>query len=152
VRDKLDLSLIDQGEIEVKNISRPVHVFRVLIDDKTAAMATPVVAIQNQSIAVRKPYYAAAMAVFFVLAAVVVWWQPWKLGFEVVGKAEMTQELPSNPSIAVLRFDNMSDDPDQKYFSDGIAKDIITDLSQLKNLAVIARNSSFTYKGTSTKA
>jgi hypothetical protein len=51
------------------------------------------------------------------------------------------------PSIAVLAFNNMSGDPEQEYFSDGICEDIITDLSKLSELHVIARNSSFTYKG-----
>jgi adenylate cyclase len=55
--------------------------------------------------------------------------------------------LPDRPSIAVLAFDNMSGDSDQEYFSDGIAEDIITDLSRSRSLFVIARNSSFTYKG-----
>jgi adenylate cyclase len=54
---------------------------------------------------------------------------------------------PGTPSIAVLPFDNMSRDPDQEYFSDGIAEDLITDLSKLSGLFVIARNSAFTYKG-----
>ena len=53
------------------------------------------------------------------------------------------------PSIAVLAFNNMSGDPEQEYFSDGISEDIITDLSKLSELHVIARNSSFTYKGKS---
>jgi adenylate cyclase len=55
--------------------------------------------------------------------------------------------LPDKPSIAVLPFQNMSGDPDQEYFADGIVEDIITGLSQFKSLFVIARNSSFTYKG-----
>jgi adenylate cyclase len=55
--------------------------------------------------------------------------------------------LPDKPSIAVLAFDNMSGDPDQEYFSDGIAEDIITSLSKNRGLFVIARNSSYTYKG-----
>ena len=55
--------------------------------------------------------------------------------------------LPGKPSIAVLAFTNMSGDPDQEYFSDGIADDIITELSRSRSLFVIARNSSFTYKG-----
>ena len=55
--------------------------------------------------------------------------------------------LPDKPSIAVLPFDNMSDDPDQEYFADGMAEDIITALSRCAWLFVIARNSSFTYKG-----
>jgi adenylate cyclase len=55
--------------------------------------------------------------------------------------------LPDKPSIAVLAFANMSGDPEQEYFSDGIAEDIITELSRNRLLFVIARNSSFTYKG-----
>ena len=55
--------------------------------------------------------------------------------------------LPDKPSIAVLAFTNMSGDPDQEYFSDGLAEDIITELSRSRSLFVIARNSSFTYKG-----
>ena len=54
---------------------------------------------------------------------------------------------PDKPSIAVLAFNNMSGDPEQEYFSDGISEDIITDLSKLSELHVIARNSTFTYKG-----
>jgi len=55
--------------------------------------------------------------------------------------------LPDKPSIAVLPFENMSDDPKQEYFSDGITDDLITDLSKISGLFVIARNSTFTYKG-----
>ncbi len=55
--------------------------------------------------------------------------------------------LPDKPSIAVLPFQNMSGDPEQEYFADGMVEDIITALSQFKSLFVIARNSSFTYKG-----
>jgi adenylate cyclase len=57
--------------------------------------------------------------------------------------------LPDGPSIAVLPFQNMSGDPEQEYFSDGITEDLITDLSKLSGLLVIARNSTFTYKGRS---
>jgi TolB-like protein/Flp pilus assembly protein TadD len=62
----------------------------------------------------------------------------------------VTQPLPDKPSIAVLPFDNMSGDPEQEYFADGIAEDIITALSRFHWFFVIARNSSFSYKGTST--
>src|SRR5262249_23251907 len=54
--------------------------------------------------------------------------------------------LPDKPSIAVLPFQNMSDDPDQEYFADGVVEEIITALSRFRNLFVIARNSSFDYK------
>ncbi|WOS63449.1 adenylate/guanylate cyclase domain-containing protein [Sinorhizobium fredii] len=61
--------------------------------------------------------------------------------------AESPPQLPRKPSIAVLPFDNMSGDPEQGYFADGITEDIITDLSKVSGLFVIARNSSFAYKG-----
>ena len=60
---------------------------------------------------------------------------------------EIDLSLPDKPSIAVLPFTNMSGDPDQEYFTDGITEDIITELSRFQSLFVIARNSSFTYKG-----
>ena len=65
--------------------------------------------------------------------------------------SDLPPPLPDKPSIAVLPFENMSADPDQEYFSDGIAEDIITSLSKLSQLMVIARNSSFSYKGKSVK-
>ncbi len=73
-------------------------------------------------------------------------------GADKVGASDARQgsyELPDKPSIAVLPFTNMSDDPEQEYFSDGIAEDIITELSRFSELFVIARNSSFVFKGKS---
>ncbi len=60
--------------------------------------------------------------------------------------------LPDKPSLVVLPFVNMSNDPEQEYFSDGITEDITTDLSKVSGLFVIARNSAFTYKGKAVKA
>ncbi len=61
--------------------------------------------------------------------------------------AEGAPPLPDKPSIAVLPFTNMSDDQEQEYLSDGISEDIITELSKISKLFVVARNSTFTYKG-----
>ena len=66
---------------------------------------------------------------------------------EVASVERMAFPLPDKPSIAVLPFANMSGDPKQEYFADGITDDLITDLSKIKGLFVIARNSMFTYKG-----
>ena len=75
------------------------------------------------------------------------------MGDQVTGRTAVDTSaplpLPDKPSIAVLPFDNMSDDPGQEYFADGIAEDVITVLSRFRSLFVIARNSSFSYKGTS---
>ena len=101
VRDKLDLALEDLGDQAVKNIARPVRVFRVSVDTPPQAGAD----------------------------------------------ATLAPEQPERLSIAVLPFVNMSGDPDQEYFADGISEDIITSLSKIPRLFVIARNSSFTFKG-----
>jgi adenylate cyclase len=98
VRDKLDFGFEDLGERQVKNIARPVRVYRVLIG------GTPAV-------------------------------------------TRAAQAVPDRPSIAVLPFQNLSADSEQEYFADGIVEDIITGLSRIRWLLVIARNSSFTYKG-----
>ena len=77
-----------------------------------------------------------------------VWqWLPTVSAPAVAATAEAPLVLPDKPSIAVLPFDNMSGDPEQEYFSDGMAEDIITALSRFRWFFVIARNSSFTYKG-----
>ena len=102
-RDKVSFEVEDAGEQTLKNIARPVHVYRIIIEPSRRP-ATP------------KP--------------------------EIPALA-----LPDKPSVAVLPFTNMSGDPEQEFVSDGIAEDVITALSHYPSLFVIARNSSFTYKG-----
>jgi adenylate cyclase len=70
---------------------------------------------------------------------------------EMASNEKTAPQLPDRPSIAVLPFDNMSGDPEQEYFSDGITEDIITNLSKISGLLVISRNSSFLYKGKKAK-
>ncbi len=99
VRDKLDVGFADKGEVPLKNLARPVHVFAIGSDKSAIAPAS----------------------------------------------AHLT--LPDKPSIAVLPFQNMSGDPEQEYFADGMVEDITTALSRFKSLFVTARNSAFSYKG-----
>jgi TolB-like protein/class 3 adenylate cyclase len=102
---KLDLSFDDIGEQNLKNIARPVRVYRVRL--ATAEDATKITPTES-------------------------------------GPA---LTLPDKPSIAVLPFANMSGDPEQEYFADGMVEEIITALSRIRWLFVISRNSTFTYKG-----
>jgi TolB-like protein/class 3 adenylate cyclase len=144
IRDRLPLILEDMGEQQVKNIARAVRVFRVVLDEaeveksveRAPARTTPA-----------KPWrriaLAGGLAVVLAAAGVTVWLQPWQAAD---GPA---LALPDKPSIAVLPFTNMSGDADQEYFADGISEDLITDLSKISGLFVIARNSSFVYKGKS---
>jgi len=101
--DKVSFDVEDAGEQTLKNIARPVHVYRIIVDPSRRP-ATP--------------------------------------------KAEVPAlALPDKPSVAVLPFTNMSGDLEQEFVSDGVAEDVITALSHYPSLFVIARNSSFTYKG-----
>ena len=102
VRDRLATQFEEGGVQTLKNIARPIQVWR---------------------------------------------WQPGKAVVPKSAPAPMALTLPEKPSIAVLPFQNMSGDPEQEYFADGVVEDIITALSRFKSLFVIARNSSFTYKG-----
>jgi adenylate cyclase len=105
VGDRFDVGFQDLGEQTVKNIARPIAVFRVELD-KADAAASP-------------------------------------------GVATATRAAPGSdrPSIAVLPFDNMSGEPEQEFFADGLTEDIITALSRFRELFVISRNSAFIYKG-----
>jgi TolB-like protein len=94
------------GEQQVKNITRPIRVHRILLEERPSP-SEPAIGISTKS----------------------------------------PLSLPDKPSIAVLPFQNMSGDPEQEYFSDGMVEEIITALSRIGWLFVIARNSSFTYKG-----
>jgi adenylate cyclase len=135
VGKKLPLTYQDIGMQKVKNIADPVHAYHVLLDPE----ARP-----SRSRPFPRRYAAVAAGLVVVLAAVgvVTWYAPWEPGDEPVAALDT-----SKPSIAVLPFQNLSDDASQEYFSDGITNDVITDLSRFSNLLVIASNSMFTYKG-----
>jgi adenylate cyclase len=152
VRDKLDLSFEELGEIEVKNIDRPVRAFRIALDNKAAALATPVVAAPVAP--VRRPGWqlVADLSVFMALLGGLAWWQIWAPSAAPTALAPTAQSPAKGSSIAVLAFKNLSGDPNQDYFSDAIAEDITTELSRFRELFVISRESAFSYKGQSKTA
>ena len=90
-----------------------------------------------------------AIAAILIVGAAVATWQFYfrAPSMEVASVEKMAFPLPDKPSVAVLPFTNMSADPKQEYFSDGLTDQIITGLSKIPYLFVIARNSTFTYKG-----
>ena len=110
VADRLPVGFHDLGEQHVKNISRPIRVFKVVLDGETKAPAAPAGTEASPQVSVRKP------------------------------------------SIAVLPFVNMSGNPEQEFFADGLTEDIITELSRFRQLLVISRNAVFVHKGKPVKA
>jgi adenylate cyclase len=154
VKNKLTLGYEYHGKQTVKNVSEPIRVYQVLMEPK--ALST-----MSRWKRAGLNYWNRVHPVFKILigliaAANVVWQfypnlRPSRSPVEQVSKEKMTLSLPDKPSIAVLPFVNMSGDPKQEFFSDGITEDIITALSKLPMLFVIARNSTFTYKGKAVK-
>ncbi len=98
----------------------------------------------------RKTVIAASIIVVIAVAAGLFFWQPWA-SIEKASIEKMAYKLPQKPSIAVLPFANLSSDRNQESFGDAITEDIITALSKIPDMFVIAHNSSFTYKGKAVK-
>jgi len=148
VKNKLPLGYEYRGEQNVKNISGPVRVYRVLMEPEAVGKV-----IGEKKAKPRKWQKTALVVVgvlIVVVAAIAVWrlyLHPTRPPVEVASKEKMAFPLPDKPSIAVLPFVNMSGDSELEHFSDGITEEIITALSKTPKLFVIARNSTFTYKG-----
>ncbi|MBT7760215.1 MAG: guanylyl cyclase, partial [Rhodospirillaceae bacterium] len=145
VLDRLDEPLEDLGNIEVKNIARPVQVFRIALDGSATAGAA------KRSARFHRYGIAALVAIIVALYSYDVWFGNDALRVEPAVVERMAHALPDKPSVAVLPFDNLSGDKAQDYFADGMIEDLITDLSKISGLFVIARNSTFTYKGRAVK-
>jgi adenylate cyclase len=148
IENKLPLRYDYLGEHEVKNIAKPVRVYRARIEPE----ATPSKLVEEKKPA-GKGLSRAAMIIIaiIVIAGGTILYQfvirPSPSKTEVASKEKMAFPLPDVPSIAVLPFVNMSEDPKQEFLCDGMAEEIITALSKVRNLLVISRQSSFSYKG-----
>jgi adenylate cyclase len=147
VENKLSFGYQYLGEQVVKNIAKPVRVYRVLMEPEAAGKVIGEKRIKPRQW--QRPALALMIVLMLVIAAIVIWrfYTPPTPKMEVASKEKMAFPLPDKPSIAVLPFVNMSGDKEQEYFSDGITEEIITALSKVPRLFVIARNSTFTYKG-----
>jgi TolB-like protein/class 3 adenylate cyclase/Tfp pilus assembly protein PilF len=148
VRDKLALGYEDAGEQEVKNIARPVRVWRVLAEPGTGASPGTRTQRVSRKYMRRGVFSLAGLALVGVVIVFVqhLSLRPPTTTASIPPAQKPALPLPNIPSIAVLPFTNMSGDREQEYFSDGMTDDIITALSRLPGLFVIDRNSAFTYK------
>jgi TolB-like protein/Flp pilus assembly protein TadD len=137
VENKLAFGLEPMGEQKMKNIAEPIEVYRVRLDGSGG----PCGRMLSTRPGWRWSIGLVGAAMVLTLAAgagvMVKFWVP---------RFEPDLPLPDKPSVAVMPFTNMSGDPQQVYFADGVTDDLITDLSKMPGLFVISRNSSFTYK------
>ena len=124
----------------MRNTENPIRVYRVLMDPEAAGK------VIGEKRPISRHWRWAAVALIVVAGALAIWNFYFRPPFEPVSVERMAYLLPDKPSIAVLPFNNMSGDPEQEYFSDGLSEEIITALSKITKLFVIARNSSFSYK------
>ena len=148
VENKLSLGYEYLGEQTVKNITKPVRAYRVLMEPEAAGKVIGEKKVKPRQW--QKAGIGLVVAVIVVVVAVAIWriyLRPTPPHGEVASKEKMAFPLPDKPSIAVLPFTNMSGDPKEEYFSDGLTEQIITSLSKFQRLFVIAQNSTFVYKG-----
>jgi adenylate cyclase len=137
VRSRLDLKVTDLGPVPLKNIAEPIRAYSLEAGAKSAPLADQAKPAFNR----RRPFatLAAGIVILLVLAMAVGW-------FVLTGRAPKPAEA-AHLSIVVLPFANLSGDPSQDYFADGITDNLTTDLSRIRDSFVIARNTAFTYKG-----
>jgi adenylate cyclase len=136
----------DLGEQQLKGFEEPIHVYAVRLTEG-AEIPEPAGHAGTKLQSTTRWWVAAAVAAFVIGGGYLAWLQHKTPELEPVSVANMAFPLPEKPSIAVLPFDNLSGDPDQEFLADGLTEEIITTLSKSPNLFVIARNSTFTYKG-----
>jgi adenylate cyclase len=154
VKSRLDLKVSDLGPVQLKNIPEPVHVYSLEVgkgaEAKPALAATAVVKQESVAPAPRTTGWSsrwpalAAIAALLILAAAGSWFTS--------GGRSVQPGLAGHLSIVVLPFANLSGDPSQDYFADGVTENLTTELSRIRDSFVIARNTAFTYKSKSIDA
>ena len=143
VENKLGLEYENLGEHEVKNIARPIRVYRILSYPGAAAHR---VAQAKESLGKKWRKIAISAVVLIAIVGGLAYWQFYMRSPDVepASVEKMAFPLPEKPSAAELPFDNLSGDPEQSYIADGLTENIITALSQIPEMFVIERNSVFT--------
>ena len=141
VKSRLDLAVSDMGLTQLKNIAEPVRVYSLEVGKPTQAKP-----VEPMKPPMRKkgPTFApiiAGVVVLIAIAALGAWY------LRAGQKLAVVENTPAHLSIVVLPFTNLSGDPSQDYFADGITENLTTDLSRIRNSFVISRNTAFTFKG-----
>ncbi|MCP3942499.1 MAG: tetratricopeptide repeat protein [Desulfobacteraceae bacterium] len=149
VKNRLPLGYEFLGPQELKNISEPIPVYRILSDPASAGILKYRCIKDNPKYKRKKRMIIGTILIFLILGGGILFKENIPFTGEhrkTIKQKLMNLRIPDKPSIAVLPFTNMSEDKEQEYFSDGFTEDLITDLSKISGLFVIANNSVFFYK------
>ena len=148
VRARLDLAVTDLGPTQLKNIAEPMRLYSLEVgvpaQAKPAKPAEPVTPVPPKKRSSLLPL-ATALAALLILLAGAAWW--FLNANRPVAVASKAPAEAARLSIVVLPFTNLSNDPAQDYFADGVTENLTTELSRIRNSFVIARNTAFTFKG-----
>ncbi|MGI9317149.1 MAG: adenylate/guanylate cyclase domain-containing protein [bacterium] len=146
VPDRLHFEYVSLGKQELKGFDNTVRVYAVKLE-AGKEIPDPEPQLRAQRDSGKSRLITAIVVLLTILGGFLFWLNPGHSDVERANPDRMAYTLPDRPSIAVLPFSNLSTDQEQEYFSDGITEDIITDLSKISGLFVVARNSTFSYKG-----
>ena len=162
VRARLDLAVNDLGLTQLKNIAEPIRIYSLQVGVPARAKPATAVEAATQGKLARPEKHpalaqiaAGVLAVLLIVAAAGAWYllgekRPTAVATNRPAAAPLNATAPAEAphlSIVVLPFENLSGDPSQDYFADGVTENLTTDLSRIRNSFVIARNTAFTYKG-----
>jgi TolB-like protein len=146
VRDKVDLTFVDEGEIEVKNIPRAVRVFSITLDDKAEALTTPVIGtVDTSRLSANRRWIAAVFGITMLPFLGFLAWQFWP-GLDAASPTATVLQLPDKPSVAIMPFRNLSKDQSHDYFADAMAESISSGLSRFSGLFVVSSDATGVYK------
>ncbi len=147
IKKKLDFSFECLGDHSVKNIKDPVMVYKILMDSEDSG---ELIGKKKKSSKLKWILVAATISIAITISILGgLYWKYFYLPtpVDIDPENKMTFDLPKGPSIAVWPFDNMTGDPEEEFFCDGFTENVISSLSHIPGLFVIARNSTFAYKG-----
>ncbi|MBB3454735.1 adenylate cyclase [Rhizobium sp. BK313] len=148
VKSKLPVGFVSLGEQKVKSIAEPVRVYRVVLDPAAAVGKT---GRARRNLGRRRIAIAATAVIVLLLAGATAWWQPWTFLRGPTSVERFAYPLPDKPSVAVLPFINVSGDAEHDHLAEGLTDDLITELSKVSGLFVIARHSVFAVQNTGGK-
>jgi len=143
VKSKIPVGFASLGEQRLKSITEPIRVYRILLDPTAAGKTVKT----RRRLPRRRLFAGIAAAVVLALVGAALWWQPWMPAKPPGPGERFAYPLPDRPSVAVLPFINVSGDTEHDHLAEGLTDDLITELSKVSGLFVIARHSVFAIQG-----